>query len=107
MVKKFSVGLLVLVVLLGPISSFWVKPAQANTGDERRVMLCAAWPWEDGGWSMATPPGSDQNPATSPTNSVRSAGKPELQKVQRKPQKSFWSRFQFFLFNLGLPFGDK
>jgi len=45
--RKFWVGLLVLTFVLGPVSGFWAKPAQANTGSERRVMLCAAWPWSD------------------------------------------------------------
>ena len=102
--RKIWIGLLVLVALLGPISSFSVKPAQANTGDERRVMLCAAWPWHDEGWNKVTPPpSSDQDSTYSLTNSIQS--KP--QNLQQRPQRSFWSRLQFFLFNLKLLFEGK
>ncbi len=45
--KKLWVILLILTFMLGSVSGFWSKPASANTGSERRVMLCAAEPWSD------------------------------------------------------------
>lgn len=45
--RRLLVVLLVLTFVLGSVSSFWSKPASANTGEERRVMLCAAWPWNN------------------------------------------------------------
>jgi len=108
MIKKLCVVLLVLIILLGPVGGFWSKPARANTGSERRVMLCAAWPWEDGGWSSATSPSSSDSDSTySSANPTKPGDKVEPQRVQQKPQKSFWSRLQFFLFNLKLLFGSK
>jgi hypothetical protein len=87
--KKICVVLLVLTIMLGSVSIFWSKPAQANTGAERRVMLCAE-PWHGGEWNKVTPPpSSDQNPVNSSTNSVRPEDKPELPRFQQKPQKSF------------------
>jgi len=67
--RKIWIGLLVLVVLLGPISSFWVKPAQANTGSER--LLCAAEPWHDDfpGVNNSSPP--DTSGLSNAGNQVR------------------------------------
>jgi len=105
--RRFCIVLLVLTFVLGSVSGFWSKPALANTGEERKVCVCTAWPWSDG-WNKATPPpSSDQNPVNSSTNPVQSGDKIEPQRVQQKPQKSFWSRLQFLLFNLTLVFGGK
>jgi hypothetical protein len=108
--KKLWVVLLVLTFMLGSMSSFWSKPAQANTEEKRRECVCAAWPWHDGGWDKVTPPpNSDQNPANSSTNSTRfsSGDKPEAQKVRQKSERSLWSHFRLFLLNLRLLFGGK
>jgi len=105
--KKICVVLLVLTIMLGSVSIFWSKPAQANTGAERRVMLCAE-PWHGGEWNKVTPPPPpDPNSTYSSANSARPGDKLEPQRVQQKPQKSLWSRVQFFLFNLKLLFGSK
>jgi len=106
--KKLWVVLLVLTFMLGSMSSFWSKPAQANTGP--KILLCTAEPWSDGGWNKVTPPpNSDQNPANSSTNSTRfsSEDKPEPQKVRQKSERSLWSHFRLFLLNLRLLFGGK
>jgi len=106
MMRKLWVGLLVLAFVLGPVSSFWSKPASANTGEER--LLCAAWPWSDGGWNkVAPPPPSGPNSTYSSVNSTNSGVMVEPQKVQWKPQKTFWTRVQLFLFNLKLLLGGK
>ncbi len=55
MIRKLWVVLLVLAFLLGSISGFWLKPTLANTGEERKVMLCVAEPW---GSIWYTAPGS-------------------------------------------------
>jgi len=105
--KRLWVGLLVLTFMLGSVSGFWSKPASANTGEERKVCVCAAEPWH-GGWNKATPPPTPDPKFTySSANSARPGDKVEPQRVQQKPQKSFWSRLQFFLFNLNLLFGSK
>jgi len=101
--KKLLVVLLVLIFMLGSVGGFWSKPISANTGSERRVMLCAAEPWSDGGWSKATPPqpsGSDSTDSSA--NFTNSGVMVEPQKIQWKPQKTFWTRVQLFLFNLKL-----
>ena len=106
--NKVLVFLLVLTFMLGPVSWFWSKPAVANTGAERRVMLCTAEPWNDEEWNTVTPhPGSNQNSANSSANSARPADKPEPQKAQQKPQKSSWSQFRLFLFDLKALFGGR
>ncbi len=108
MVKKSLVGLLVLVVLLGPISGFWPKPAQANTGNERRVMLCAAWPWHDEGWNSATPPPPSNQTLSYPSaKNTNSEHKFELQKPQQKPSQSPWFLVKVLLFNFRLLLGSK
>jgi len=43
--KKSFVVLLLLAFVLGPVSGFWSRPVLANTGEERKVMLCIAEPW--------------------------------------------------------------
>jgi len=106
--RKILVGLLVLVIVLGSVGGFWARPAQANTGNERRVMLCAAEPWHEGEWNkVAPPPPWNVTPANFPTDSLNTGDRPGLQMVQQKPQKSLWSRLQFFLFNLRLLLGSK
>jgi len=45
MMRKLWVVLLVLTIMLGPVSGFWSKPAQANTGP--KISLCAAEPWDN------------------------------------------------------------
>jgi len=106
MVKKLLVGLLVLVIVFGMGSSFWARPAQANTGSER--LLCAAEPWDDWEWNKASPPSPSGSDSTySSVNSTNPGVMVEPQKVQQKPQKSFWSQLQFFLFNLKLLLGGK
>jgi len=108
MSKKFWVGLLILTFVLGSLNLFWSKPAQANTEEKRRECVCAAEPWHDWEWNKATPPpSSDQNPANSSTNSVKSGNKPELPRFQQKPQRSLCSRLQLLLFNLRLFLGSK
>jgi len=108
MTKKLWIVLLILTFVLGSLNIFWSKPAQANTGEERRVMRCTAEPWDDGGWNKVTPPpNSDQNPANSLTNPVQSVDKPELQKVRQKSERSLWFHFQLFLLNLRLLLGGK
>ena len=106
MIRKLWVGLLFLVFILCCVSGFWSKPALAHTGP--KVMHCVAWPWHEGEWNKATPPtGSDQNQAYSSANSVKPRDKVDPRKVQQKPQRSFWSGVQFFLFNLKLLSGGK
>jgi len=106
--KKLLVVLLVLTFVLGSVSVFWSKPVSASTGEERRVMLCAAWPWSDEDWNTVTPPpSSDQDSTYSPTNSAGSGDMPKPQKVQQKCEKPFWSRVRFFLFNLRVLFRGK
>jgi len=108
MSKKFWVGLLILTFVLGSLNLFWSKPAQANTEEKRRDCVCAAEPWHEGEWNKATPPtGSDQNQAYSSANSVKPRDKVDPRKVQQKPQRSFWSGVQFFLYNLKLLSGGK
>ncbi len=110
MIKRLWIVLPVLTFMLGSVSTFWSKPALANTGAEGRVMHCAAWPWHDGGWDKVTPPpNSDQNPANLSTNSTRfrSGDKPEPQKLRQKSERLLWSHVQLFLLNLRLLFGDK
>jgi len=106
--RRFWVVLLLLAFLLGSGSGFWSKPAWANSEEERKVCVCAAWPWNEGDWNTVTPPPtSNQNSTYSTANSARLGDKVEPQRVQQKPQQSFWSRIGHFLFNLKLPFGDK
>jgi len=47
MMRKLWVVLLVLIFIVGSVGGFWSRPVSANTGSERRVMLCAAEPWND------------------------------------------------------------
>jgi len=104
--KKTLVGLLVLAFVLGPVSGFWSRPVLANTGEELKVYHCAAWPWDDGDWNTVTPPPTpDSNSTYSLANPTRSGDKPQLRKAQQKPQKSFWSQFGLFLFDLKALFG--
>jgi len=106
--RKLWVGLLVLIILLGPVSSFWSKPATANTGSERRVMLCAAEPWHDEDWNKAIPPPPSGPDSTySSVNSTNPGAMVEPRKVEQRAQRSLWSRLQFFLFNLRLLLGSK
>jgi len=103
--KKLRVVLLLLTFMLGSVGFLGPKRALCNTGPD--VALCAAEPWS-GGWNKATPPPPpDPNSTYSSANSDRPGDKVEPQRVQQKPQKSFWSRLQFFLFNLNLLFGSK
>ncbi len=106
--RKFWVGLLVLVIVLGPVGGFWAKPAQANTGSERRVMLCAAWPWSEGDWNSATPhPPSNQTLPYPSAKNTNSEHKFELQKPQQKPSQSPWFLVKVLLFNFRLLLGGK
>ena len=106
--RKLWVGLLVLVILLGPVRGFWAKPAVANTGSERRVMLCTAWPWDDGDWNKANPPSPSGSDSTySSVNFTNSGVRVEPRKIQWKPQKSLWLQVQSFLLNLKLFIGGK
>lgn len=110
MIKRLWIVLLVLTFMLGSVSSFWSKPGLANTGEERRVMLCAAEPWNDW-WDKATPPSPPpvQNSTYSPTYPTKIESKPriERQKTQQKPQRSFWFSFQFLLSHFKLVFNAK
>ena len=56
MLKKLMVGLLGLVILLGPVSGLRTRPAVANTGP--KILLCAAEPWHDDfpGANNSSPP---------------------------------------------------
>ncbi len=103
MVKKLLVGLLILVIVLGPVGGFWAKPTSANTGP--KILLCTAEPWHDEEWNKATPPPSSDQDSTYSflSNSIQ----PKPQNLRQKPQKSFWLRLQFFLFNLKLLFEGK
>jgi len=102
--KKTLVVLLLLALMLGSISIFQSTQVFSHTGP--KIYHCVAEPWNDGEWNKATPPpGSDQNPTNSPANSARPGEKPEPQKAQQKPQKSSWSQFGLFLFDLKALFG--
>ncbi len=105
--RKLWVVLLVLTFMLGSLSGLWLKPAQANTGEERRVMLCVAEPWHGGEWNKVSAPGSNQNPTDSSADPARSGDRAGRQKVQHKPQGLLWSQVRFFLFNLRLLIGSK
>ncbi len=106
--RKFWIGLLVLTFVFGPVGGFWSKPVSANTGSERRVMLCTAWPWSDWEWNKASPPSPSGSDSTySSVNFTNSGVRVKPQKVQQKAQRSLWSRLQFLLFNFRLFLGGK
>ncbi len=69
--KKLWVVLLVLSFILGSVSGFWSKPAQANTGDERRVMLCAAEPWNNDFYQSGNPTPPDSSGLGTTGNQVK------------------------------------
>ena len=106
--RKIWIGFLVLVILLGPVGGFWAKPAVANTGSERRVMLCTAEPWSEGEWNSATPPPPSNQTLPYPSaKNTNSEHKFELQKPQQKPSQSPWFLVKVLLFNFRLLLGSK
>ncbi len=108
MIRRLLVGLLVLVIVVGLASSFWSRRAVANTGSERRVMLCVAEPWNEGDWNSATShPPSDQTLSHPSAKNANSEHIFELQKPKQKPSHSPWFLVKVLLFNLKLLLGGK
>jgi len=77
--KKLLVGLLLLAFMLGFVSGFWSRPVLANTGSERRVMHCIAWPWSDDFPGASNP----SHPNSSGSSNVENPG--EMRNVQKNP----------------------
>ncbi len=69
--RKIWVGLLVLAFMLGSVSGFWSKPVVANTGSERRVMLCAAEPWHNDLYQSGNPTPPDTSGLSTTENQVK------------------------------------
>jgi hypothetical protein len=108
MIRKLWIILLAVTFVLGSVSTFWSKPALANTEEERKVCVCVAEPWSGGEWNKSTPPpSSDHNSNCSSADPAKLGDKLEGQRVRQRPQRSFWSRFQLFLLNIKLIFGGK
>jgi len=67
--KKLWVVVLVLTFMLGSMSSFWSKPAQANTGP--KILLCTAEPWSDDFPGAKNPSPPDTSGLNTTENQVR------------------------------------
>ena len=77
--KKLLVGLLVLAFMLGFVSGFWSRPVLANTGSERRVMHCIAWPWSNDFPGASNP----SHPNSLRSSNIENPG--EMRNVQKNP----------------------
>ncbi len=105
MIRKLWVGLLVLVIVVGLASSFWLKPAQANTGDERRVMLCAAEPWDDDfpGANNPSPPDTSGLSPTGTQVKMQNAQQSSPPKKADSRARNFFHRILHTLWGMIFP----
>jgi len=67
--KKLWVVLLVLTFMLGSMSSFWSKSAQANTGP--KILLCTAEPWHNDFYHSGNPTPPDTSGLNATENQAR------------------------------------
>ena len=79
MIRKLWIVLLVLTLMLGSAGTFWSKSALANTGKERRVMLCTAEPWHKDFPGVSNPSHPNSSGSSNIENSV------EMRNVQKNP----------------------